>query len=107
MCVEDRVLMGDQSRERYDPSKDVDYSADILIENAATFPPGFNGQRVPNTEAQVQVLIENFDQDIALEVVRNIESAALEDEVEWQRLQLALKKWKGRESTVLQQEIVA
>ena len=97
MCVEDRV-MGDRCRERYDPSNDVEAYEEV-IRDAVTFPPGIiaTRQHAPNTRAHVQVLIENFDQDIAMEVVRNIESAALEDEVEWQRLQLALKKWKARE----------
>jgi hypothetical protein len=36
-----------------------------------------------------------FDDAVVLEIVRNIESAALEDEVEWQRLQVALQQWRG------------
>ena len=96
MCVEDRV-MGEGSRQRYDPAKDLVAGAAVLVEDAAVFPPGF-GRNLYNNNGPppVQVLIENFDQDIALEVVRNIETAALEDEVEWQRLQLALKRFIAR-----------
>jgi hypothetical protein len=66
----------------------------VVVEDAASFPPGFAVDIRDNTN-NIQVGFRNVDDEVAREVVRNIESTALENEVEWQRLQLALTKWRG------------
>ena len=64
-------------------------------------PPGYFARRRETKAKQrlkkafQRAVTKHFDDEVAREVVRNIESAALEDEVEWQRLQLALTKWRG------------
>ena len=93
MCVEDRV-MGETTRQRYNPAKDIDANGEVVVKDAQLFPPGIARTVAANNRSPSgRVLLKNFDQDIAMEVMRNIESAALEDEVEWQRLQLALKRF--------------
>lgn len=93
MCVQDRV-MGEHATETYNPAMDIDVNGVVVVEDAASFPPGFAVDIRDNTN-NIQVGFRHFDDEVAREVVRNIESAALEDEVEWQRLQLALTKWRG------------
>ena len=94
---------GDEQEEEEDQQR----RRNVVVEDAEIFPPGF-GTTVSNNNnnGPAPVLLENFNEDIAMEVVRNIETAALEDEVEWQRLQIALKRLIARKHRLAQDDQV-